>query len=43
MSIAVSMPSRVIISSVKKNTPQNAAAPVFPDEAASLPSISFFI
>ena len=43
ISIAVSMPSRVIISSVKQKTPQKAAAPVLTDEAASLPSMSFFM
>ena len=33
----------MIISSVKTNTPQNAPAPAFTDDAASLPSMSFFM
>ena len=43
MSIAVSMPSRVIISSVKAKTPTKAARPVLTDDAASRPSMSFFM
>ena len=37
------MPSRVIISSVNAKTPQNAAGPSFGEDAASLPSMSFFM
>ena len=43
ISSAVSIPSRVIISSVNMNTPKNAAAPVFTDDASSLPSMWRFM
>ena len=43
MSSAVSMPSRVIISSVKANTPMNAAAPCFIVDPWRCPSISLLI
>ena len=36
------MPSRVIISSVNRNTPSSALAPAFAADAARLPSISAF-
>ena len=36
MSSAVSIPSRVIISSVNRNTPANAFAPVFNADDSSL-------
>ena len=40
MSIAVSIPSRVIISSVKRNTPANASAPVFSADCSRWSSMS---
>ena len=40
ISSAVSMPSRVIISSVNRNTPSSALAPALRADAARLPSIS---
>ena len=40
ISSAVSIPSRVIISSVKPNTPRNAARPILSDDASRRPSIS---
>ena len=43
MSSAVSMPSRVIISSVNRKTPMNAARPVFIVELKRLLSMSFLM
>ena len=37
------MPSRVIISNVKTNTPNHADAPVFADDCSRRPSMSFFM
>jgi hypothetical protein len=41
--MAVSMPSRVIIRSVKTNTPNHAEAPTFMDDCSSRPSMSLFM
>ena len=43
MSSAVSIPSRVIISSVNRNTPANAAPPLFSVELCRCPSMSRLI